>query len=498
MDHPIRRRPALTDVVPAPALVRPDDGAGFELDTAVGVVVAAGEPEVATIARRAATLIGDALGAEVPVLAGTGGSPGAVALTLADDLRDLGDEGYTLQVSRSGVSIRAGTPAGLYYGVQTLAQLLPPAPAPHWIVPGGQIRDTPRFPYRGVMLDVARHFFDVAAVKRLIDLSAGHKLNHLHLHLTDDQGWRLAIRSWPRLTTYGGATEVGGGEGGWYHQDDYRDTVAYAAAHQVTVVPEIDLPGHTNAALASYAELNPSGVAPARYTGTEVGFSSLAADREMTYRFLDAVVGEVAALTPGRYLHIGGDEALSMSAEEYATIVTRAQDIVAAHGKTVIAWHEAVRSKLAGTTVLQFWGTTPDAPEVVAAGNRGHRIIMSPANRSYLDMKYDADSPVGLDWAGYVGLADAYGWDPAGYLPGLDPAAILGVECPLWTETVRTVRDIEYLAFPRLVAVAELGWSPPATRDWTDFRRRVGAQAPRWRALDLAYHRTTEVEWVDG
>src|SRR5262249_985521 len=184
------------------------------------------------------------------------------------------------------------------------------------------------------------------------------------------------------------------------------------------------------------------------------------------------------------------------SRDDYSTIVTRAQEIVAAHGKTAIAWHEAVGSKLAPSTILQFWGTSANAPEVIAAAGSGARLIMSPANRSYVDMKYDEQTPLGLVWAGHISVADAYDWDPASYLPGLPEGAVLGLESPLWTETVTTREELEFLAFPRLAALAELGWSPAANHDWIDFRRRLGAQAPRWGALGVAYHRASEIEWV--
>src|SRR5262249_30020210 len=193
--------------------------------------------------------------------------------------------------------------------------------------------------------------------QRVVDLAALYKLNRLHVHLTDDQGWRLEIQSWPRLALVGGASQVGGGPGGYLTQDQYRDLLAYAAARHITVVPEIGPAGHSNAALSAYPELAAAGITPAPYTGIEVGFSSLAADRELTYRFLDDVFREVAALTPGEYLHIGGDEALRTSAADYATIVGRAQEIVARHGKKAIGWHEVVGSALAPSTVLQFWRT---------------------------------------------------------------------------------------------------------------------------------------------
>jgi hexosaminidase len=483
------------DIVPVPASIAERPGVWFQLRPGVRVIVEPGSDAVAQVGHQVAELLAPALGTAPPVRPGVP-TAGDVVLKLSGP-HPAGDEAYTLDITDEHVTLAAPGAAGLFRGVQSLRQLLP-GPSGSTVdsgLPGGRIVDRPRYPYRGVMLDVVRHFFDVATVKRVIDIAALYKLNHLHLHLTDDQGWRIAIRSWPRLAEYGGVGEVGDGPGGWYTQDDYRDIVAYAGRHHITVVPEIDLPGHTNAALASYPALAADGTDPQRYHGMEVGFSSLVADRDLTYRFLDDVFGELAALTPGPYLHLGGDEALSNTPDDYSTIVTRAQEIIAAHGKTAIAWHEATGSKLAPSTVLQFWGTSLDAPDVMAAAAQGNRLIMSPANRSYLDMKYDAQSPLGLDWAGFIGVPDSYDWDPAIYLPGLPESAVLGVESPLWTETVRTREDLEYLVLPRLVATAELGWSPAATHDWGSFRRRLGAQAPHWEALGVAFHRSPDIEW---
>ena len=238
------------------------------------------------------------------------------------------------------------------------------------------------------MLDVARHFFSVADVERFIDLSTMYKVNYLHLHLTDDQGWRIAVDSWPRLATEGGQTHVGGGAGGYYTKDDYRQIVAYAAARFVTVVPEIDLPGHTNAALASYPELNCDGKAPPPYTGINVGFSALCVDDPDTDRFLDRRAGRArradARSLPAHRRRRGDDHDPRGVREDR----DRAQAIVAAHGKTVIGWHQIAGATLADSTVLQFWDTSTYAgPDVVKAVAAGHKVILSPANHAYLDQQ---------------------------------------------------------------------------------------------------------------
>jgi hexosaminidase len=467
-------------LVPVPVDVRVDADA-LRLDAGLRVV-ATGQ----------AAGVGQYLDAELRDL-GVPPGPIPVSLELAwDGETGTGPaEAYELTVTAAGVTVRAGEPVGLFRGAQTLLQL---AGAGSGGVPGVYIRDHPRLAYRGLMLDVARHFFGVADVKRMIDHAARYKLNHLHLHLTDDQGWRIAIDAWPRLTSHGGRTEVGDGPGGWYTKDDYREIVAYARERFITVVPEIDLPGHTNAALASYPELA-GGSTVERYTGTEVGFSALRPDLEVTYTFLDQVLGELAALTPGPYLHIGGDEVETLDADAYATIVNRAQEIVAGHGKIAIGWHEIAGAKLASTSVVQFWRSTPEAPEVVTAAAQGNRVIMSPADRAYLDMSYDEASPLGLSWAGYIGVRRAYEWDPLAHLPGLDPAAVLGVEAALWTETAASVADLEYLALPRLAAIAEVAWS--GRGDWESFRDRLAPHAGHWDARGVGYFHSPEV-WPAG
>ena len=440
-------------------------------------------------------------GYPLPLASGSGGT---IALRLSGAPATVGAEGYRLTTTSAGVEIRARQPAGLFHGVQTLLQLMPPRvmsatahPGP-WTVPGGTVLDYPRYAYRGALLDVARHFFTVAQVEHYIDEIALYKINYLHLHLTDDQGWRIAISSWPDLTAHGGSTEVGGGPGGYYTQADYTAIVAYAASRYITVVPELDMPGHTNAALSSYAQLNCDGVAPPPYTGVDGGFSSLCVGLPLTYTFLDQVIGELAALTPGPYLHIGGDEASSTTAADYSTFVDHVQQIVAAHGKTAVGYHDVTHATLLPSTVAEFWGTTTEDTSTAQAAAKGTKVIMSPANRAYLDMKYNSGTKLGQDWAGLTDVNKAYGWNPGAYLKGVGESSVLGVEASLWTETIVTPADIDYMAFPRLPAVAELGWSPQSTHSVSAFHRRLGAQGPRWKAMGVAYYHSTEVTWPSG
>ncbi|MEV8560197.1 beta-N-acetylhexosaminidase [Streptomyces sp. NPDC051917] len=489
----------LDRVVPAPASVTPG-GHPYRITWATGVHVD-DSTEVRRIGTYLAGILRPSTGYRLPV--GTDQGAKGIRLHLAQG--DFGAEGYRLHSDPAGVTITASAPAGLFHGVQTLRQLLPAAvekktaqPGP-WQIAGGTIEDRPRYSYRGAMLDVSRHFFTVAQVKRYIDQLAMYKINELHLHLSDDQGWRIAIDSWPRLATYGGSTEVGGGKGGYYTKAEYRDIVSYAASRYLEVVPEIDMPGHTNAALASYAQLNCDGVAPPLYTGTQVGFSSLCVPKEVTYDFADDVIRELAALTPGRYLHIGGDEAHSTSHTDYVKFMDRVQPIVAGYGKTVIGWHQLTGAHPAKGALAQYWGldgtSATEKAQVAAAAQNGTGLILSPADRLYLDMKYTSSTRLGTKWAGYVEVQRSYDWNPGNYLPGAPASAIQGVEAPLWSETLKTSADIEYMAFPRLPGAAELAWSPAATHNWNTYKLRLAAQAPRWDALGMSYYRSPQVPW---
>ncbi|HWQ00021.1 MAG TPA: beta-N-acetylhexosaminidase, partial [Vicinamibacterales bacterium] len=484
-------------IVPVPLLVEPRPGPGFTVTGDTVVQIAPADERLEAIGRFLADLIGTAAAATPPRVEPARGAPAPGTIYLAlGTLPEAGREGYELTVAPDRVTIVANTPAGLFYGVQTFRQLLPPFIEHEAVLPDTRrpvaapavrIVDRPRYPWRGAMLDVARHFFPPADVRRYIDLVALYKINRLHLHLSDDQGWRIEVRAWPELARRGGSTEVGGGPGGYYTQEEYAALVAYAAERYVTIVPEIDMPGHTNAALASYPELNCDGAAPPLYTGIEVGFSALCVDKELTYTFIGDVVREIAALTPGPYFHIGGDEVKKLAPEQYARFIERVQAIVQANGKQAIGWDEIAAAPLLPTTLVQHWRPKAPLPPSLGPGNA---VILSPANRAYLDMKYTDRTAIGLAWAGHVEVRDAYDWEPAA-----EGAAIAGVEAPLWTETVATMGDVEFLAFPRLAAVAEVGWSAPDRRDWEDFRRRLAAQGPRWTALGVNFYRSPQIPW---
>lgn len=413
----------------------------------------------------------------------------AIQLALVDD-PSLGDEGYKLTIDSDGISLRAYRPAGLFYASQTLTQLLGMPQNSTLSLPTLSITDSPRFPWRGAMLDVSRHFFGVDAVKRYIDLISHYKMNRLHLHLTDDQGWRIEIKSWPNLTKHGGKTQVGGGGGGFFTQEQYKEIVDYARSRYVMIVPEIDTPGHTNAALSSYPELNCDDKAPALYEGTEVGFSSFCIKKDITYKFLDDVIRELAGITPGPYIHIGGDEAHSTPKEDYKYFIERIQQIVYAHNKIPIGWAEIGEVELKPTTIAQHW----QGAAYQEAKKQGCKIILSPGNKTYLDMKYDETTPIGLNWAGYISVKDGYDWEPGSYMEGLEEGDILGIESPLWTETVLTMKDIEYMVFPRLPGIAELAWSPKG-RGWEEYKFRLVKHGGHMEKLGINFFKSPEVDW---
>ncbi|NBE51049.1 beta-N-acetylhexosaminidase [Streptomyces boluensis] len=494
----------LGQVVPAPSKVEAG-GAPYEIGAGTRIRVEEDSRAVRAVGEQLAGMLRPATGLSLPVTDDAGRD--GIRLRLSGGAKELGAEGYRLQSGSGAVTITAHKAAGLFRGVQTLRQQLPPdvekrsRQAGPWLVAGGAIEDTPRYEYRGAMLDVSRHFFTVEQVKRYIDQMAMYKINKLHLHLSDDQGWRIAIDSWPNLAKHGGSTQVGGGPGGFYTKEQYKEIVAYASERFLEVIPEIDMPGHTNAALSSYAELNCDGVAPPLYTGTEVGFSSLCAPKEVTYDFVDDVIREIAELTPGRYIHIGGDEAHSTSHEDYVAFMERVQPVVAKYGKTVLGWHQLTGAKPAAGAVAQYWGYDKtgqaERDQVVNAAKNGTKLVLSPADRAYLDMKYDAQTPLGLAWAGYVEVDRSYDWDPGAYLQGAPEESVLGVEAPLWSETISTSEHIEYMAFPRLPGIAELGWSPASTHDWDTYKVRLAGQGPRWDALGMNYYRSPLVPWAE-
>jgi len=489
----------MSRIIPHPASIAPEKGT-FTLNETTTIRVQPGMEEITQIAQLLAEQLRPPTGYPILVVeADDKETRGSITLGLADGDPALGEEGYELRVRTEGVSLTASHPAGLFHGIQTIRQLLPAAienrRVQHgsWTMEAVTIRDRPRFAWRGSMLDVARHFFRAEAVKRFIDQLALYKFNILHLHLTDDQGWRLMIKAWPKLAEFGGKYSVDRDPGGYYTQEDYRDIVEYARQRYITIVPEVDMPGHTNAALASYAELNQSGRPAEMYTATGVGFSTFAIHNEFTYKVMNDVIDEIVALTPGPYFHIGGDEAHSTPDTDYTFFVKRIQDMVWEHGKICVGWEEVAKAELLPNTVVQFWWNRVWARK---GAEQGRKFIMSPASYTYMDIKYNDSTTLGQDWTNkYIEVQDAYQWDPSTVLEGVPEASVLGIEAPLWSETTVTTSDLDYMIFPRLPGYAEIGWSRLKSRNWSDYRLRLAAHGPRMAAMGINFYRSPQIPW---
>ena len=489
------------NIIPKPVSVTAN-GETFSLSGKSGIYTQGFSEQLDGIANYLAELLRPSTGFDLAISVAEKTLPkGSIVLSLSGVDTSLGDEGYVLEINKKIVKISANTRAGLFNGIQTFRQLLPAEiemkskQNVEWFVAGGVITDYPVYSYRGTMLDVTRHFIPIEGVKRHIDLISAYKINHLHLHLSDDQGWRIEIKSWPNLTEYGSKTQVGGGEGGFFTQEQYKDIVKYAADRNVTIVPEIDMPGHTNAALASYPELNADGKAPELYTGTRVGFSTLATRKEITYKFIEDVFREIAEMTPGPYLHIGGDESHVTKKDDYIYFVERVQDIVLKLGKNSIGWDEISQTVLRPGTIAQFWSRRPT--NAINAVAQGAKLLMSPSSRTYIDMKYDSTTTIGYTWAGLIEVDKAYDWNPATFIDGIGRDNIIGLEAPLWTETVTNIKDAEYLAFPRMPGIAEIGWTAAKNRNWDEYKVRLGNHAKRFKAMDINYYPSKLVPWVE-
>jgi len=418
-----------------------------------------------------------------------GDIPAQGNITLVSDNSDLslGQEGYNISITLNGIYIYAYTPEGLFRGVQTLRQMFPPeielnerVAGVRWAVPVSEIRDQPVYEWRGMMLDVSRHFFSVETVKRSIDCAAAYKINIFHLHLTDDQGWRIEIKSWPGLAVIGGRTQIDGKQGGYFSQQDYIDIVKYAADRYIEIIPEIEMPAHINAALASYGILNPDGI-PAQPLAK--GSSTLMCRSEATWKFVTDVISEIAAITPGRYIHIGGDEATVTPEADYRYFIGRVNSIIESCGKKMIGWNPVQKGDdMSSETIVQYWVNIDK--DISAAIENEMMLIMSPAKKAYLDMKYSPETDLGLKWAGYISVQAGYSWDPEDYTSSEN---ILGVECPLWTETIETADDIDYMVYPRLLGYAEIGWTERSLRDWDDYRQRLQVHYKRMSFLGIRF-----------
>ena len=490
-------------IVPQPVEVTELAGEPTELTSGTRIVTGSSAEELEAGVMLAGSL-GSFVSQAIAVEQGESGAgplgAGEIALRLDPGAGPAGsesDERYTLESRGGAVLLAAATVTGLVRAMATLGQLLAPtATGGGYLVPAVRVLDAPRYPWRGLSLDVARHFFGVDDVKRVLSLMTRYKLNVLHLHLSDDQGWRLQIPSRPLLTERASGTSVGGGPGGYITTDEFLELQLYARSRGIAVVPEIDVPGHTNAALHAYPELNADGVAKPVYTGIDVGFSTLDASLPATEKFLRDVLGDVAAMTHGPWVHLGGDEAHDTSREDYETIIGLAAQILREAGKIPVGWQEFAASPASSSAVVQLWDMRLELEPLAAAARAGAQVLLSPADRVYLDMKYDAESPLGLDWAGHIELRDAYEWEPTEAVPGLEPEAICGVEAAVWTETLENLDELATMLLPRLTAVAEVAWTLPERRDWDSYARRISGQWRRWERHGLRWYRTPQVDWA--
>ncbi|MEU8168894.1 family 20 glycosylhydrolase [Micromonospora sp. NPDC049004] len=518
-------------LLPKPVSLAENGGTPYTLNPSTPIV-AVGSPATAP-ATYLAGLLRPATGYALPVVTqSTAPAPIVVEVGAGKGPAGHAAEGYRLVVTSGTVRISADTANGALNGVQTLRQLLPQwvesdtVVSTAWTVPAVTITDYPRFAHRAMMLDVARSFYPVNEIKAYIDSAAQYKINRLHLHLTDDQGWRIAIdnpASNPAGIDYGRLTSVSGrtamtyndsgqlmgtelGVTGFYTRADYAEIVRYAGLNGMTVIPEIDMPGHTNAALHAIPQMNTAGAqpkpasgqqtAPANGTGN-VGYSTLDSASATTYEFATQVLTQIAAMTPGPYLHIGGDEAHVTSHANYTTMVDAFTATVASLGKTVVGWNEYAGTALPqGNAVVQYWNG--DRTAVANAVNgRGARVVLSPAAHTYVPQKQDSRQPLGGTWAcgGPCGLDRHYNWDPGTFIPNIAETSVLGVESALWGEFIRRVGQAQYYSFPRLIATAEVGWTPQAQRDYADFTTRLSVAGGRLTVEGVNFFPTADVPW---
>ncbi|NFN19221.1 beta-N-acetylhexosaminidase [Clostridium botulinum] len=484
------------DIIPKPLSYKVGEG-NFIITKDTSIYVKGNTKEETEEISKIAEFIREKLraltGFELNIIQGKEGKSGSIYLTTIGSKESQGNEGYEIVTTPKNVKIVAYKAEGISRGVQTLRQLLPPdiekntiANDVEWNIPVSIINDEPEYNYRGLMIDVARHFFTIDEVKRQIDYAAQYKINRVHLHLSDDQGWRLEIKKYPDLTIIGGSTEVGGGKGGYYTQEEFKELVKYAAERYVEIIPEFDMPGHSNAALASYGFLNKDGKRRPLYTGTEVGFSSFMAHSEETYEFIEDVIKEVSKISPSKYIHIGGDEANSTKKEDYDYFVGKVSKMAEKYGKTPIGWDPIDTSpEINSSVILQNWKDSNEA-----ARKKEMKMVISIAQKAYLDMKYNDNTPYGLTWAGYIPVETAYKWDPTDYAP---KELVLGIEAPLWTETISDTKAMDYMIYPRLLGYAEIGWTPKENRDWNQYKNRLKKQGERMKNQGINYYKDSSI-----
>ena len=474
----------------------------------------ASTPEAKTIATFFASKIESSTGYDLAI-SEEEVSSNAIAL-LIDNSLEVNDEGYTLDATDKLVSIKAKTAKGLFYGMQTLMQLLPAeiesttvVNGIAWTLPCVTIKDEPRFAYRGIMLDPCRHFIPVENIKKQLDVLALFKINQFHWHLTEDQGWRIEIKKYPKLTEIGSKRVDGEGTeyGGFYTQEQIKEVVAYASERFINVIPEIELPGHALAAISAYPELSCKGdsLSPRIIWGVEEDV--YCAGKEETFKFLEDVISEVVTLFPGEYFHIGGDECpkvrwekcplcqkrmrenkLKNEHELQSYFVQRIEKVLASHGKKMIGWDEILEGGLAPSATVMSWRGEDGG---IAAASMDHDVIMTPgSNGMYLD-HYQGDSkiePVAI--GGYTLLEKTYSYNPVpDTLVGLGKSNFVkGVQGNIWSEYMYTTDLMEYRIYPRILAVAEIGWTPLEGKDYKDFERRIDNALVRLDSHGINYH----------
>lgn len=525
--EPVVESSRADSLVPLPQNVAATEGAApYALGAGARIVAPAAFANSATFL---ATVLRGSTGYDLPIVE-SGARDGDIVFA-EDDVPGFAgeDEAYGISTSASRATITATTDHGAFNGVQTLRQLFPAfiesstVVQAAWTAPAVQITDAPRFAHRGSMLDVARSFLTVDEVKAYLDSMAAFKLDTLHFHLTDDQGWRLEITNegrvegdtidYSQLTSRSGATAMTQqgyrnelGRTGYYTQEQYKEIVAYAATRHITIVPEIDAPSHTNAALHAIEQLNTpatrpgvdeSGRVPANGTG-DVGYSTLDANSEQTWVFFEHVLTQLAALTPGEYIHIGGDESHVTPHDDYVTFITRSVQLVHDLDKKMMGWNEASIGGVQPDDAIQYWvGGTADT--LAAVKDKGAKLVLSRSNSAYLDMKYNSKTPIGLTWAGTGDFPAYYNWDPAGVVTDdgqkLPDEYILGVEGPMWAETIRGGEQAEFLGFPRVISHAEIGWTPQAQRDVSDFTARMASIGERLLAMETNFYDGAATAW---
>lgn len=517
-------------IIPKPAQLEAGTGQ-FTLNNATTIAVPAGQPELKAIADTLANKLNRTAGLNISVRTASGPTGNSVQFVPVTDAA-LGDEGYRINVTETRVTLEASSANGFFYAVQTIYQLLPNALTPLPLtLPTCRIQDQPRYRYRGMNLDVSRHFFSVEYIKKYLDLMALHKFNNFHWHLTDDQGWRIEIKKYPKLTEVGAQRretiighyddsdpQVFDGKpyGGYYTQDDIREVVRYAATKYINVVPEIELPGHALAALASYPELgcSPTGLNGRPYqVATKWGvFEDVFCPTEKTFAFLEDVLTEVMSLFPGKYIHIGGDECPKTAWRKSAFcqqlirqkglknefglqryFVNRIDKFVTAKGRRIIGWDEILEGngtslRLSPNATVMSWRGTKYGLD---AARKQHDVIMTPGQYCYFDHFQGDPATQPTGFGGSLPLSMVYSYNPTpATLSPAEASHILGVQANLWTEYIDTPDQAEYMLWPRAAALAEIAWSPLEQKNYDDFTRRLTIHFDRLTALNVNFART--------